>query len=118
MATHVFSTHSQNSSGVPMGAAFKQYIPIFPWEWCEEAVAIAPIGQSFHPVSTDSIFPYDCCFATSNIMTNFLEGFNGRWVSVDYFNQIIISPKMISDHLPNAVHNALKQLVSSSGNFP
>ncbi|GFR34166.1 sn1-specific diacylglycerol lipase beta [Trichonephila clavata] len=46
------------------------------------------------------------------------SGFNGRWVTVDYFNQIIISPRMVSDHMPHAVHNALKQLVNSSGNFP
>ncbi|KAF8776834.1 diacylglycerol lipase-beta-like [Argiope bruennichi] len=46
------------------------------------------------------------------------SGYNGRWVSYDYFNQIIISPTMLSDHMVYNVYNALKQLVSSSGNFP
>ncbi|GBM59981.1 hypothetical protein AVEN_245580-1 [Araneus ventricosus] len=46
------------------------------------------------------------------------SGFSGRWVSSDYFNQIIISPTMISDHMVYNVHNALRQLVTSSGNFP
>ncbi|XP_035233554.1 uncharacterized protein LOC118205375, partial [Stegodyphus dumicola] len=43
--------------------------------------------------------------------------FQGRWVTADYFNQIIISPTMLSDHMPHAVYNALKQLTSNSGNF-
>ncbi|KAG8185295.1 hypothetical protein JTE90_023903 [Oedothorax gibbosus] len=47
------------------------------------------------------------------------SSYTGRWVTVDYFNQIIISPRMVADHMPNAVHNALKQLVRNSvGHFP
>ncbi|XP_015905728.1 diacylglycerol lipase-beta [Parasteatoda tepidariorum] len=46
------------------------------------------------------------------------SSYTGRWVTADYFNQIIISPRMVTDHMPYTVHSGLKQLIGSSGNFP
>ena len=40
--------------------------------------------------------------------------YSGTWVDTSVFDNILVNPKMLSDHMPDTVLNALNQLVDRS----
>lgn len=50
-------------------------------------------------------------------LTEVNGSYRAKWVSAEYFNQIIISPNMIHDHMPNIVYKSLLQLTRNRNQF-
>ncbi|XP_023209620.1 sn1-specific diacylglycerol lipase beta-like isoform X2 [Centruroides sculpturatus] len=50
-------------------------------------------------------------------LTEVNGSYRAKWVSAEFFNQIIISPNMIHDHMPNVVYKSLLQLTRNSNQF-